>query len=914
MKQAKRLVAVLLAISLCLPFNLVTAATKTTNAQYSLCKGNSMVIKKTGLKGKIKWTSSNKSCVSVTSAGKVKAKKAGNAVITAKAGKKSYKVSITVQKSSLNKKTKTIKKNEYCQLSVLKNTETVKWTSKNKNVAKVSSSGMVEGVKPGKTTITAKIKQGTLTCRIVVKAGLHKHSFTEKVKKKATCSEQGISEYKCTGCDKTYKKYTEALGHDFTKKVVKPTCMQRGYTEYVCKYDKGHSYRSNYVNATGHSWDKGRITKEATPEENGEKRYTCKVCGEEKTEPVLWETETKKITTNKSSYVEGEDIKVTAQGKDDAWVGIYEETDRVGVVSPIYRYSVEDSKHQSGVTYTIQKESFKGRNELSTLPEGKYKVILFKDENYDIDDFCYITIKDNGKAKLELNSKVYGPGQRIMVTAKGSDADWVGIYAKNDIPDEKAPGGVKSIYWYYVAKDGHASGKAYAVNRIGYYNPERSQYKDLPAGEYKALLFRDGKYEAVEEVSFTVEGDKQPMAPTQVTYDIDNPSSGLANGKITVTLNEADRTSSDVVMYWADEEGPLDEYTSLAKFKVTGKTTEFDMYENTIIPEGATRLLVYTTNIYGTSEQCAEVKLPEGCNFKFDSEKPITEFEMVSDIHITDRTMNRGDINYKNNVHFKQMLEDVKENSPDSQAIIINGDIADTGKESEYKNMEEIYSQVTGVPKLYMSVGNHDLSANDYKTQADLFIKYAQTGTGKVYYDRMINGYHYIFMGSEKQGLRADLSQEQLTWLDDLLKKDSKENPGKPVFVMLHQSLYNTVAGSLPGENWDGAGSEGTAQAKQLRVILKKYPQVLMFNGHSHWDLNSEKCMYARDEELPNIFNTASVGYLWTGYDVITGEYTEGSHGYVIKVYKDKVMVLGRDFESGKYVSSALFVAENYKN
>ena len=85
-----------------------------------------------------------------------------------------------------------------------------------------------------------------------------------------------------------------------------------------------------------------------------------------------------------------------------------------------------------------------------------------------------------------------------------------------------------------------------------------------------------------------------------------------------------------------------------------------------------------------------------------------------------------------------------------------------------------------------------------------------------------------------------------------------------------------------------------------------------MFNGHSHWELNSEKSMYVRDEELPNIFNTASVGYLWTSYEVDTGEYMQGSHGYVIKVYKDKVMVMGRDFENEKYVPSAVFVAENY--
>lgn len=259
---------------------------------------------------------------------------------------------------------------------------------------------------------------------------------------------------------------------------------------------------------------------------------------------------------------------------------------------------------------------------------------------------------------------------------------------------------------------------------------------------------------------------------------------------------------------------PLSVYTSLAKFKISGETTEFKMYENTIIPEGATRLLVYTTNTYGTSSQYTEVKLPEGSNFKFSNEKPITEFEMVSDVHITDRSMGETDINYKNNQHFKQMLEDVQKNSPDSKAIIINGDIADTGKESEYKNMQKIYSQVSGLPDIYMAVGNHDLSANDYKTQAELFIKYANTGTGKVYYDRMINGYHYIFLGSEKQGLRADLSEAQLKWFDELLAKDTAANPEKPVFVMLHQSLYNTVAGSLPGQNWDGAGSEGTAQGK----------------------------------------------------------------------------------------------------
>lgn len=86
-----------------------------------------------------------------------------------------------------------------------------------------------------------------------------------------------------------------------------------------------------------------------------------------------------------------------------------------------------------------------------------------------------------------------------------------------------------------------------------------------------------------------------------------------------------------------------------------------------------------------------------------------------------------------------------------------------------------------------------------------------------------------FFWDQKSQGLRADLSEAQLKWFDELLAKDTAANPEKPVFVMLHQSLYNTVAGSLPGPKlgWCRLRRNSTG-AKQLRAILKKYPQVLM--------------------------------------------------------------------------------------
>ena len=40
------------------------------------------------------------------------------------------------------------------------------------------------------------------------------------------------------------------------------------------------------IPATGHSWDNGKVTKEATCTETGEKTYTCITCQKTKTESI----------------------------------------------------------------------------------------------------------------------------------------------------------------------------------------------------------------------------------------------------------------------------------------------------------------------------------------------------------------------------------------------------------------------------------------------------------------------------------------------------------------------------------------------------------------------------------------------------------------------------------------------------
>ena len=63
-----------------------------------------------------------------------------------------------------------------------------------------------------------------------------KHNLVHHDAKAPTCTETGWEEYDtCSRCDYTTKVEIPAPGHDYTEKVVKPTCEKGGYTLYTCK-------------------------------------------------------------------------------------------------------------------------------------------------------------------------------------------------------------------------------------------------------------------------------------------------------------------------------------------------------------------------------------------------------------------------------------------------------------------------------------------------------------------------------------------------------------------------------------------------------------------------------------------------------------------------------------------------------
>ena len=115
------------------------------------------------------------------------------------------------------------------------------------------------------TSVSVTIKRRELHCNVTVESRNTKY---------ANYSSSSYASFRCV----------EAHEHSYTAVVTAPTCTEKGYTTHTCAC--GDSYVDTYVDALGHAWDNGKVTKEPTATETGVRTYTCTRCSATKTETI----------------------------------------------------------------------------------------------------------------------------------------------------------------------------------------------------------------------------------------------------------------------------------------------------------------------------------------------------------------------------------------------------------------------------------------------------------------------------------------------------------------------------------------------------------------------------------------------------------------------------------------------------
>lgn len=599
------------------------------------------------------------------------------------------------------------------------------------------------------------------------------------------------------------------------------------------------------------------------------------------------------LTLDRQEYIQGDEILAHytgAGGKD--WIAIYKDGEEPGgPAATVYEYTSKTGQPDGTMDF---KEPDRG--DIKELAPGDYTVYLLKDDGYEILAQAAFTMK--GSAGLSADKTSYPVGQRPVFQYTGSTHpdSWLGVYAA----DNNTPGtGNPALVWQYTRFYGQPDGSTELES------PDSSSpttMAQLPPGEYCAYLFADGGYTVLAACTFTLEA-RDPAAcpaPAGVRYDRTAGRRGYADGTVSVRRPADAEGLTGYRLYWADEEGPLPDYTYIP-VEDTGEDTVFhQLNDNTIIPSGATRLLAYAVYDGDTqSPAAAACSLPSGS--AAETEEPLYSFQVFSDTHI------QSDPNHLHNRHLRMALADIQQTDPDSIGIFHVGDVTDNGETGQFLQYTEIVNSFDDLPYIYCTPGNHDLRNETYDAAIDRFLENTNAPSG--YYSEKIGDATFIMLGSQDldnwdlDRSAAHLKDDQIQFLKEELQEAA--DGMQPIFVFLHQPLYNTVSGSLPGQNWHGVDRDA-----EMREIFKQYPQVIFFTGHTHWELDAKSAMYAGNGTDANMFNDASVGYLWTDED--TGK--EGSQGYYVEVYAHKVLVRGRDFETGKWIPAAQFIVDITQN
>ena len=298
--------------------------------------------------------------------------------------------------------------------------------------------------------------------------------------------------------------------------------------------------------------------------------------------------------------------------------------------------------------------------------------------------------------------------------------------------------------------------------------------------------------------------------------------------------------------------------------------------------------LQYTVYANGYAKTTTSDKPSKNYTYQFQMEVPIVSFAVISDIHFGNST-GIGPM-----IKVPRALKNLTSKTPLINAIFAVGDLTNNGTAVQYDQFLSVFNNTSNIPasvqKVYM-MGNHDNYPADGQTTY-------QNKLGQPFDQYLeINGLPFITIsqraGSNSGDGKTSYPIESQNYLRNSLIAATRDYPGKPIFVFTHVAPLGTVAGARIG---DYGANDGWGMPI-LTPILKEYPQVILFAGHSHYPIGDPNSI--NQDKAFTVVNTGS-----TTYSEIQGglvdkgihpeAYNDITEGYIVNVMANGDVILDR--------------------
>lgn len=276
-------------------------------------------------------------------------------------------------------------------------------------------------------------------------------------------------------------------------------------------------------------------------------------------------------------------------------------------------------------------------------------------------------------------------------------------------------------------------------------------------------------------------------------------------------------------------------------------------------------------------------------------ENVVLRFAVMSDVHYP------GNANAAEQARFKKALAFMNthcaaQTYPNFDALVVAGDMSNNGTRDQIGPFKaDMDAGLKPGTQPVLCMGNHEFWGGSKPLWEEIFGVEANTHT-------VINGYHFIAISPEKGSMRDGDYDYIRDWVKAELDAAAKDAPGKPIFVIQHYHVSETVYGSIKGDNW------GT---KDFYELFQQYPQIIDFSGHSHYPITDPRSAWQGNFTA---FGTGTLSY----FEMTSGQYNKFPAGhrnvgqfYVVEVHRDHSVVLKPyDLISGGFYDTVYTVTE----